>query len=296
MNEVWRRDVELSGMSLFHDFEATPEHFVLLENPVCVDIANLEKFAIGEGSFLSALKMDSRTARVVLVPWEETQPIEAIDLGETLFGIHVANAGVVSDEKDKQRKLLLEACTSTTHEFGYEFGYDPTAAKTADFLDPSGSGTDDFTSLSTISIDLDELKVEKVENRYERSSDFVHSPSRQLGERSSYVYFSASTDSETSFPFNAASKLNVETGKVTEWVAAEGEAVGEAFFVKRRSGNGGDDDGYMLTCAYNTRDGYTDLVVLDAKSMDKIATVRFDTLLPLGFHCGWLDDASHIRP
>ena len=83
---------------------------------------------------------------------------------------------------------------------------------------------------------------------YQRSSsDFVHSPSRQVGERSNYVYFSASTDSETSFPFNAASKLDVQTGKVTEWVAPKGEAVGEAFFVPRNDGDNNvsdDDDGY----------------------------------------------------
>ena len=49
-------------MSLFHDFEVTPENFVLLENPVCMNLANLEKFIVGEGSFLSALQIDSRTA------------------------------------------------------------------------------------------------------------------------------------------------------------------------------------------------------------------------------------------
>ena len=265
-----------------------------------MNLANLEKFIVGEGSFLSALQIDSRTARLVLVPQDETKPIEAVDLDETLFGIHVANAGEIMTDK-KQRKLLIEACTSTTHDFGYEFGYDPMAAETADFLDPSGSGNDDFTSLSTISIDLDELKIDSIQSRYERSSDFVHSPSRQVGERSNYVYFSASTDSETSFPFNAASKLDVQTGKVTEWVAPKGEAVGEAFFVPRNNGDNNvndDDDGYLLTCAYNTKESHTDLVVIDAKSMESVATMRYDALLPLGFHCGWLDDvdALQLRP
>lgn len=78
-------------------------------------------------------------------------------------------------------------------------------------------------------------------------------------------------------------------------------AVGEAFFVPRNDcdNNVSDgDDGYLLTCAYNTKESHTDLVVIDAKSMEKVATMRYDALLPLGFHCGWLDDVetSQLRP
>lgn len=54
------------------------------------------------------------------------------------------------------------------------------------------------------------------------------------------------------------------------------------------STDGAEDDGVLIGYVYNGDTNRSDLTLLDAHTLDTIATVHLPTRVPFGFHGNWL--------
>jgi carotenoid cleavage dioxygenase len=88
-------------------------------------------------------------------------------------------------------------------------------------------------------------------------------------------------------------KRDYRTGRTERRPFPAGSAVGEAVFVPAAP-DAGEDDGYLMTLAYDTERAATDLVVFSAQDFtgDPVATVHLPVRVPAGFHGSWVADRA----
>ncbi|MDP1602241.1 MAG: carotenoid oxygenase family protein [Legionella sp.] len=82
--------------------------------------------------------------------------------------------------------------------------------------------------------------------------------------------------------FNALQKLAMQTGNITRWQKPN-YYLGEAVFVAK-NGSLDEDEGVLLTIAFDLTTQSSALVVIDAQSMQQIAEVCIPLHLPFGLH------------
>lgn len=96
-----------------------------------------------------------------------------------------------------------------------------------------------------------------------------------------FVYTNLIANPEDQF-FNAIQKLNIQTGSIQQW-DKENYYFGEAVFVARPNGQL-EDDGVLLSIAYNALTQLSSLMIIDALSMQLAAEVCLPMPLPFGLH------------
>ena len=114
----------------------------------------------------------------------------------------------------------------------------------------------------------------------------------EWGYRTKYIYTNccAGSDDECA---DSLQKVDLETGECSTVVAfGEGVYAGAPIFVPRRSNDDdsklSEDDGYVFTQLYNSNEHTTDVCILDAVSMEKLAVLRLAKPVPLQFHGTWV--------
>jgi len=95
-----------------------------------------------------------------------------------------------------------------------------------------------------------------------------------------FTYGIAVNDSESAF--GAVVKLNVETKETIAW-KKPGMYPGEAIFVPNPEGVD-EDDGVLLTVVLNGEADHSELIVLDATTMQEIGRATVPITVPFGFH------------
>ena len=71
------------------------------------------------------------------------------------------------------------------------------------------------------------------------------------------------------------------------WSAAPRGFVSEPVMVPRPGGSA-EDDGWVLTVVWNGARCASDLVILDAATMEELATIALPLALPYGLHGSWV--------
>ncbi|MFD7238792.1 carotenoid oxygenase family protein [Streptomyces syringium] len=87
-------------------------------------------------------------------------------------------------------------------------------------------------------------------------------------------------------------KYDLERGTSEEYRVAPGGDIGEAVFVPSRPG-APEDDGWLMSYAFDAERGATDLVVLAAQDIaaGPVARIHLPVRVPLGLHGNWIPDA-----
>jgi len=96
-------------------------------------------------------------------------------------------------------------------------------------------------------------------------------------------------------------KHDLETGGRWVFDHGPGRAAGEPVFVARRdgSGDGAEDDGWLVTYVHDLGRGTAEFVVMDAQDFDRgdyVAKVPLPQRVPFGFHGNWVSDRSVAPP
>ncbi|MGP4023434.1 carotenoid oxygenase family protein [Actinomadura sp. 3N407] len=88
-------------------------------------------------------------------------------------------------------------------------------------------------------------------------------------------------------------KHDYESGSSETRLFSAGSGVGEAVFVPSAPGSA-EDDGYLMTLAFDPVRQATDLVVIASQDFtgEAVATVHLPVRVPLGFHGSWAPDPS----
>jgi len=123
----------------------------------------------------------------------------------------------------------------------------------------------------------------------DRAGEFPRINDNLAGRRHRYMYNSMARDWGFGFDFNAVVKYDIETGAATTYTHGDSVVVGEHIFAPDPAGSA-EDDGWVMTVGVDRLTEKTELIVLDARSIEAgpVARVRIPRRVPLGFHANWM--------
>ena len=101
------------------------------------------------------------------------------------------------------------------------------------------------------------------------------------GNHYQYIYTALLTSPGELF-FTQIQKLNVQTGSIQRW-GKTNYYLGEAVFVPKTDSQQ-EDDGVLLSIAFNASTQLSSLIILDALSMHLVAEIYLPLHLPFGLH------------
>ncbi|WP_329090834.1 carotenoid oxygenase family protein [Streptosporangium sp. NBC_01469] len=259
---VESRQVEVPGPTMMHDFAITENHVVWLDLPVLFDMeVAMERRGLpyrwddAYGARLGVMgRADGR------VRWFDVDPC---------YVFHVGNA-----HEDASGRVVLDAIRYTPQSFRNV--WERISGGTGGAPGPSASGNLRLgASLHRWTLDP-ESGLAKDERLDDRATEFPTVNPTRTGLPSRYLYTVA---------HNTIVKYDTDTGASD--VRETGGATGEAVFVP--AGNArAEDDGWLMSIV--TAGGDSSLWVLDAGTLESVATVRLPRRVPAGFHGSWFAD------
>ncbi|MCX4803850.1 carotenoid oxygenase family protein [Streptomyces sp. NBC_01214] len=256
--------------SLKHDFAITRRHVVFVEGNVTFDHA--------ESSGIPYSWSDEQPSRIGIMPRGEDGARHtrwfSIEPGNML---HVSNA-----YEDDQGRIVLEGPTVDREGFRLswnwwvgapERGSEPVSRSyTRRWILDLTAGTVDEQI-------IDDLPVE-----------FPTVNEDYLGSEHRYQYAISFPD-EKGFGGYGVVKYDRTTGARRIHQIGDARMPGEAVFVPA-AGTAREDDGYLLTVVSDLKQNASQLLVLDAAGLDRIATVHLPHRVSAGLHGSWIPDST----
>jgi carotenoid cleavage dioxygenase-like enzyme len=256
---VHTREVAVPGPTMMHDFAITENHVVWLDLPVVFDVELVGRsmpyrWDDGYGARIGVMRQDGGDPT-----WFDVEPG---------YVFHVGNA-----REDKRGRVVLDAVRYGRDEFTALW------ARLRGAGDPTAMASSGAALLHRWTLDPATGHVTE-ERLAEQSVEFPTINDAFTGRACRYRY--AVWD-------ESIIKFDLTTGAGSHHHAGGGVAPGEAVFVPAE-GARAEDDGWLLTIATDRAARGSDLLVLDAASMARVATVHLPRAVPAGFHGVWLAD------
>jgi all-trans-8'-apo-beta-carotenal 15,15'-oxygenase len=258
-------EVKVAGFCFLHDFVATPNYRVFVQNPF--KFKSLP-FILGFATAGACLELNPhKPSQVLLV--DRQGNLQTLDT-ESCFIFHHCNAYEDGDE------IILDSVCYP------------------DYLkaDPN----DDFRNVDFSKIPTGQLyrftinpKLGTVNRRlvFARSCEFPVVAPRCVGQKHRYAYLATIAKESEPAPYQAIAKVDLETGKHEIHSFAPRGFVGEPIFVPRdRSANSAEDNGWVLTLVFDAEHNRSDVVILDAQNISgkPVAILHLKHHIPYGFH------------
>ena len=270
------------GFCFIHDFAITPHYSLFFQNPVTF---NPLPFLAGLRSAGECIRFHpDKPTRIVIIPRQPGTPAPAqtfeIPAG---FVFHHANAFEDGDE------LVIDSiCYATL----------PTVDPDADFRETNFEALDPG-QLWRFRVNLTTGTVTK-SLLDGRCSEFPSLHPALVGRSHRYLYLAATHAPTGNAPHQAILKVDVQSGDRQLWSAAPWGYVGEPIFVPRNLDHtqvsGAEDDGWVLTLAYDARSERSAVMILDAQTMQAIARLNLKHHVPYGLHGRFTPDCLGIDP
>ena len=257
---VQREEIDVPGPTMMHDWNVTRNHVIFMDLPMVLDVEAAEQggmpicWSDDYGARLGVMPRDGTNADVV---WYEIDPC---------YVFHPMNSYEDGD------RIVLDVARYQKLAFGPADG-DGTPAKLHRWtIDPAAGSVGDEP--------LDDLAIE-----------FPRVHDRVVGKKHRYGYAAGMGES---FGGLGASlyKYDVETGK-RETHDLQGCQSGEPVLAAL-PGASGEDEGWVMTFAYDPRRDKSDLLLIDATNFEKepVARIHLPVRVPFGFHGSWIPDAD----
>jgi all-trans-8'-apo-beta-carotenal 15,15'-oxygenase len=257
----------LDGVRILHDFAATERHLVFAFSPLYLSLLNT--VVLRKAPVASAVWKASRGTEIVVVPIDTPSLVRRFQVDAFLFE-HLVNA---FDDGDR----IVVDYTHYAHPDGLER-----------FVGGLTSGRIDAPLRSeirrmTLRAGRDGIESEPV---LRRAVELPRVSPRVEGRRHRFTYYAGFADDGG--PFQRVLKHDLETDRVDAYEPGRLRYAGEPVFVPR-SGASDEDDGWILTMAYDARSDRSALEVLDARRIadGPVASCHFDHAIPFGFHGAW---------
>ena len=277
-----QRSDSFNGFAFLHDFAITPNWAVFLQNAIAF---NPLPFLLGQkGAAQCLASKPGGQAQFWLIPRDSGayagQPPRIVPAPEG-FVFHHLNAW------EEGEQVVVESI------FYADFpsiGPD-TDFRTIDFdLIPEGLLERCRIDLATGTVGTERLS--------ERCCEFAMVNPRREGLSCRYGWMAVAERETGNDPLQAIKKLDLVSGERRVWSAAPRGFVSEPVMVPRPASAGGpepakpeptkpepaEDDGWVLTVIWNGARCASDLVILDAASMEELAVVELPLAIPYGLH------------
>jgi all-trans-8'-apo-beta-carotenal 15,15'-oxygenase len=121
----------------------------------------------------------------------------------------------------------------------------------------------------------------------ERTCEFAMVAPSRVGLESRYAWMAVAERERGNDPLQALMKQDLHSGETRVWSAAPRGFVSEPIMVPR-PGATAEDDGWVLGLLWNGARSASDLVVLDAATMEEQALVELSLAIPHGLHGSWV--------
>lgn len=301
-------DIEVGGSPMMHDFSLTEKYVVFYDLPVTFDPVqvlptNAPRWLslptrLVLQSLLGRVKMPSPMAtminrnarpsnkmpykwnphypaRIGVMPREgSNKDVRWFDV-EPCYVYHPLNA--YSEDRNGSEVLVLDVVR-------YSRMFD---------RDLRGPG-DSRPALDRWTINLDTGSV-STERRDDRSQEFPRINEALLGGRHRFGY-TVGVDGgfldEASEMTSALYKHDYATGSATTAALDPGLLLGEMSFIPNPTASA-EDDGILIGYGYHRGRDEGQLLLLDAETLESVATVHLPQRVPMGFHGNWSPRASH---
>jgi len=260
----------IPGFCFIHDFIITPNYCIFLQNPVTLNPIPFVFGLRGAGECIEFNPQDS--TKIILIPrklpYDEIQVLEV----KAGFVFHHANAYETTDG------ICLDSIC-------YE--YLPSVEPNSDFRNT------DFSLLAPgqlwrFDLNLGNKTVDKT--LLEAScSEFPTLNSKYIGKKYRYVYTGNADSKDCNAPLQQILKIDLLRGQKSVVSFAPRGFVSEPIFVKKPEGVE-EDEGWLLTLVYNAARSASDLVIIDAQTMEIVATLKLKHHIPYGLHGSWVDE------
>lgn len=282
-----------AAFGFFHDIAVTERHYIFVENPVRL---NMKKFFLeymfGKACIAECLEfVPTMDTKIHVIPRPGKGAAGEIQKTYTcpnpFFTFHHVNAFITEDGNS----IILDTCALHS---GMDFSANFESTTVSYYEDDVGRGM--YTRLC---IDTKTDKVTEEKLMY-RACDFPCVAPSVTGKTHShaYVYGSAANHPDLWGPPQVVTKLSFlngtqESGSPTTsqkvYNPGENRWAQEPIFVPRENGEG-EDDGWVLVIVYNAQVDKSELVILNAVSMNVEATITLPFFMPPGLHGSWTSE------
>jgi carotenoid cleavage oxygenase len=291
-------DIEVSGSPMMHDFSLTENHVVFYDLPVTFDTAQAAAMTVPRGLRLPARLMLSALIGRVRIP----DPISARGRSTTSSDRrfpyswnpkYPARVGVMPREGSNAdvEWFDVEPC----YVFHPMNAYDEGETIVLDVVrHPKMFDTDHLgpnegpPTLDRWVVDLADGKVR--ESRFDdRGQEFPRVDERLVGKRHRYGY--APAVGEGAGGTGELLKHDFVRGTTKSRNFGSDKALGE-FVFHPSSPDSAEDDGVLMGYVYDRPTDRSELAILDAQTLQDVASIKLPHRVPAGFHGNWVPTAG----
>ncbi|MEM7100200.1 MAG: carotenoid oxygenase family protein [Pseudomonadota bacterium] len=247
--------IEVKGATMVHDFNVTENFVIFMDLPL---VWNLENFTSG----LPIQWSDDYGARLGVMPRNGTNADVVWYEIEPCYVYHPLNA------YEEGGNIVIDVCRSAV-------SMKPGV--------PDAPPVLHRWEINTTTGNVHEAQQD------DRSVEFPRVPDSLVGQKHRYGYtaeFAAGLPAAAAFR-----KYDLQTGATCAHELGAGRQGGEPVFVPKASATQ-EDDGYLLSFVYDEAIARSELIIVDAATMDQepVARVHLPNRVPAGFHGSWIAD------
>ena len=291
-------DIEVSGSPMMHDFSLTERHVVFYDLPVTFDVRQAAAMAAPRLLRLPARLMLSALVGRVRIP----DPIAALQprakgsdrrLPYSWNPKYPARIGVMPREGGNAdvRWFDVEPC----YVFHPMNAYDEEDTVVLDvvrhpkmFDNERLAPNEGASTLDRWTVDLADGKVR--ESRFDdRRQEFPRVNERLVGKRHRYGYAPAFGDGMTGT--GDLLKHDFVGGSTQTRSFGVAKALGEFVFHPSSDGSA-EDDGVLMGYVHDRATNRSELAILDAQTLQNVASIKLPHRVPSGFHGNWVSSAD----
>lgn len=248
--------IEVPGATMVHDFNITRNHVIFMDLPLVFNFENAANAGIPiqwSDDYGARLGVMPRNGNNSDVVWYDIDPC---------YVYHPLNSYEDGDD------IVIEVC------------------RMEHSMKPNAKEVPPMMHRWTIHTKTGRVTESQIDDR---SVDFPRVPDSLIGLRHRYGY---TAEFASGLPYAAAfRKYDMHSGNSVAHQLREGCMGGEPVFVPAANAEN-EDDGYLLSYVYDQHNSTSELVVVDAGTMDDepVARIHIPARIPAGFHGSWIAD------
>ncbi len=284
-------DIEVTGSPMMHDFSLTENHVIFYDLPVTFDARQVAEASVPRGLRLPARLILSALIGRVRIPDPITARLPMPKDSDRRMPYrwnskYPARVGVMprNGTNADVRWFDVEPCYVFHPMNAYDDGDTIVldVVRHPKMFDTELRGpAEGPPTLDRWTVDLADGKVR--ESRFDdRAQEFPRVDERRLGKRHRFGYTVAFNGDRSTL-----CKHDLVRGTTTIRSFDTGKQLGE-FIFQHTGPDSTEDDGVLMGFVYDGMRDRSDLAILDAQTMDSVASIHLPHRVPAGFHGNWV--------